>query len=95
MLFGELDQQMKSFVSQDNQDEVFAMTHKSGYMLKLKRSSQNYNSMDTGMASIITLTPLTIDHTCSFFIEQTSQKIVGITSSTIALTGIELKAFED
>jgi len=68
MVFGELDQQIKAFLSQSSQEETFAMTHKSGYMLKIKRTSQNYNSMDTGMASIISLMPVVADHTCSFFV---------------------------
>lgn len=88
MVFGELDQYMKQFLDQDAQEETFAMIHKSGYMLKLNRSAQNYNSMDTGMAAIVTLTPLPQDFSCSFFLDKDSKNIVGITPSTIALTGI-------
>jgi hypothetical protein len=95
MLFGELGQDFQLFLGQSGEEEVFAMTHKSGYMIKVRRSSQNYNSMDTGMASIISLTPATAELTCSFFIGKDSNRIVGITSSTIALTGIELKSFEE
>lgn len=69
------------------------MTHKSGYMLKVKRTSQNYNSMDTGMASIISIASMPADYTASYFINNETQQIVGLTSSSIALTGIELKTF--
>jgi hypothetical protein len=51
--------------------------------------------MDTGMASIVCLTPIAADYTCSFFILNESQKIIGISSSSIALIGMELKTFED
>jgi hypothetical protein len=60
-------------------------------MLKVKRASQNYNSMHTGMASIISLTPIHTDYTCSFFVHNETSKIIGITSSAIALAGMELK----
>lgn len=92
---GELDQSLKSFLGHNNQEDTYAMTHKSGYMIKVKRASQNYNSMDTGMASIVSLTPIIADSTCNFFIHNESQKIIGISSSSIVLAGIELKTFED
>lgn len=88
MVFGELDKYIKQFLNQDAQQETFTMIHKSGYMLKLNRTAQNYNSMDTGMAAIVTLTPLPQDFSCSFFVDKDTRNIVGITSSTIALTGI-------
>ena len=72
MILGELDQSLKSFLGHHNQEDIYAMKHKNGYMLKVKRSSQNYNSMDTGMAYIISLTPIIADYTCSFFIHHDS-----------------------
>jgi len=62
----ELRDGIKEFLNPQNYEETFYMAHKSGYLLKIKRKSQNYNSMETGMASIITLSLQLSPNTCFF-----------------------------
>jgi len=68
------------------------MTHKSGYLLKLKAKNQNYNSMETGMAAICTFSPDLAPNSC-FFIANKHEKIISVSPSIIPLTGLELKNF--
>ena len=71
MLFTEeLKEGIKDFLCPSNQEETFYMTHKSGYLVKMKRRSQNYNSMETGMASIITLNIQVTPNNCFFALDK-------------------------
>ena len=89
----ELKEGIKDFLCPSNQEETFYMTHKSGYLVKMKRRSQNYNSMETGMASIITLSIQVTPNNCFFALDR-NEKIFGVSSSIISLVGLEMKAFE-
>jgi hypothetical protein len=71
------------------------MAHKSGYLLKIKHRSQKYNSMETGMATVIHLDSHLVANTCFLLYAKTSEKILGISSSFISFSGIEQKIFED
>jgi len=43
------------------------MNHKSGYLLKIKKQSQNYNSISTGLTAILSL-EIELTHYSGFFI---------------------------
>lgn len=46
MLFvDELTNAVKEFLSPCDNQQTFYLVHKSGYVLKIKRRAQNYNSM--------------------------------------------------
>ena len=68
------------------------MTHKSGYLVKMSRRAQNYNSMETGMASVITLNAVVAPNHCYFALDA-QQRIFGVSSSVISLVGMEMKNF--
>jgi hypothetical protein len=89
----ELKEGIKDFLSPSTQEESFYMTHKSGYLVKMRRRSQNYNSMETGMASIITLSLQITPNHCYFALDS-SQRVFGVSSSIISLVGLEMKTFE-
>jgi PAS domain S-box-containing protein len=89
----ELKEGIKDFLTPASQEESFYMTHKSGYLVKMKRRSQNYNSMETGMASIITLSVQVAPNHCYFAVDR-SERIFGVSSSIISLVGLEMKTFE-
>ncbi len=55
MFCEDLKEQIKSFLNPKFRDEVFFMSHKNTYLLKISRKIQTYNSMDTGMTTICTL----------------------------------------
>ena len=89
----ELKDVIKGFLSPANNEEHFFMTHKSGYLVKMKRRCQNYNSMETGMASIIALNIQIAPNQCYFALDS-SQRVFGVSSSIISLIGLEMKTFE-
>ena len=71
------------------------MAHKSGYLVRASCRSQNYNSMNTGMATVITLTTHLTPDTCYLAVAKDSSRFLGVSSSTIALLGLEQKTFDD
>ena len=46
---------IEHLLNKNHLEETYFMVHKSGYLIKTKCRSQNYNSMDTGMATVISL----------------------------------------
>ena len=71
------------------------MAHKSGYLLNIQVKSHNYNSMETGMATIIHMTNKALEGACSMIVDKRSEKILGISSSYVSFLGFEQKLFED
>lgn len=63
------------------------MSHKSGYLLKIKRKSRNFNSMETGMAAIITINIEVTSNNC-FFVLGNDGKLLGVSASIIPLIGV-------
>jgi hypothetical protein len=68
------------------------MTLKSGYLVQMSRRAQDYNSMETGMASVITLSAKVAPNHCYFAVDA-QQRIFGVSSSVISLVGVEMKTF--
>ena len=93
MLFHEeLRDEMGAFLSQGEREEFF-LSHRSGYAIRVKRQAQNYNSLETGMAAIISITQLLTPHNC-FLLASQEERMVGGSSSMIPLTGLTSKHFE-
>jgi hypothetical protein len=63
------------------------MVHKSGYLIKMKRKCQNYNSMETGLASIITMNVQLLPNHCQLIIDK-NMRIFGLSSNCISHIGV-------
>lgn len=69
------------------------MTHKSGYLVRVIKHSQNYNSMETGMTSILNIEVVLTPGICSLILDRNG-KIMGVTSSVVPLLGLDIRIFE-
>ncbi len=56
--------QIRDFLNPKIKEQIFFMSHKNSYLLKITRKVQTYNSMETGMTSICTLTNLISLNSC-------------------------------
>jgi hypothetical protein len=45
LFLSELQEEITTFLSPFNFNQTFYLVHKTGYILKIKRQAQNYNSM--------------------------------------------------
>lgn len=91
----QLGDYLKQFLTKNHLEETYLMAHKSGYLLPANCRSQSYNSMNTGMATVITLSIHLASDTCYLAIPKDSTRFLGVSSSTIALLGLEQKVFDD
>ncbi len=57
LLNGPLKHAISELLSAKNEEKLFALQHKSGYIIPVKTISRSYNSMETGMTAIITILP--------------------------------------
>lgn len=64
------------------------MAHKSGYLVRTSCRSQNYNSMNTGMATVITINTHLAPDTCYLAFPKDSSRFLGVSSSTVAILGL-------
>jgi len=82
----ELGADIYNFLNESSEENCF-MAHKSGYLLKIKLRAQKYNSMETGMATVIHLDSHLVSSTCFLLYGKTNEKILGISSSFVSLAG--------
>jgi hypothetical protein len=95
LLPGELGHDAKQFLDQNHIAETYFVAHKSGYLLKVLVRSQNYNSMETGLATIIHMSCELLETTCLIAVDNLSDKLLGVTSSFVSFLGIDQKLFEE
>lgn len=69
------------------------MTHKSGYLLRVAKHAQSYNSMQTGMTAILRIEPVLSPGICSLVLDRNG-KIMGVTSAVVPLLGLDIRTFE-
>lgn len=84
----DLGDDVKQFLSKNHIEETYFMAHKSGYLIKTNCKSQSYNSMNTGMATVISLTSELSPDTCYFVLGKKTQRILGVSASMISLVGL-------
>jgi hypothetical protein len=89
----ELGRDAQQFLAQKQIAETYLVTHKSGYLLKVLARSQNYNSMETGLATIIHMSCELLEATCLIAVDNNSDKLLGVTSSFVSFLGIDQKLF--
>jgi PAS domain-containing protein len=95
LLPGELGRDAKQFLDQNQTEETYFVTHKSGYLLKVLVRSQSYNSMETGLVTIIHLSCELLEDTCLIAVDNCGDRLLGVTSSFVSFLGIDQKLFEE
>ena len=76
-------------------EQTYFMSHKSGYLQKLKSSAKSYNSMNIGMAAIVSLESHLEEAAFYLVINSREDQVLGVTASAVSLAGIEQKHFID
>lgn len=85
--------QLRDFLNPKIKDQIFFMSHKNSYLLKISRKVQTYNSMETGLTSICTLNNIISLNSC-FIVFSKDEKVIGLSSSCISLLGLDYKIIE-
>ena len=93
LFLDELKNEIKDFCGERTNGLEFYMTHKSGYLLRVLKHAQNYNSMQTGMTAILSIEVVLTPATCSLILDRNG-KIMGVTSSVVPLLGLDIRIFE-
>ena len=81
---------MRLFLNPKIREDTFFMSHKNTYLLKISRKIQTYNSMNTGMTSICTLSNDISLNNC-FILFNKKEKSIGLSSSCITFLGLDNK----
>jgi hypothetical protein len=93
LFLDELKNEIKDFLGERTNGLEFYMTHKSGYLMRIVKYAQNYNSMETGMTAILNIELALTPGSCSLVLDKAG-KIMGVTPTIIPLLGLDLRTFE-
>lgn len=89
----ELNSHIRSMLSPETDEEHFYLSHKSGYLIHLKKNTKNYNSMQNGLTALVNLVPQLSPLSCLLVIDR-NNKIIASTASILSLLRIDLKGIE-
>lgn len=93
LFLDDLRYEFKDFLGEATNGRHYYLTHKSGYLIRVVKQTQLYNSIETGLTAIITLEPILTPNTCFFLIDHNANKLIGFTAATVPLAGVDLRAF--
>jgi hypothetical protein len=93
LFLDDLRYELKDFLGEGSNARHFHLTHKSGYLTRVAKQTQRYNSIETGMTAILTLEPVLTPNACSFLLDHNA-KLIGLTPAAIPLVGVDLRVFE-
>jgi hypothetical protein len=93
LFLDDLRHELKDFLGEATNGRHYYLTHKSGYLMRVVKQTQRYNSIETGMTAILTLEPILTPNACSFLIDHHTSKLIGLTAAAIPLVGVDLRAF--
>ena len=95
MLLEELrkPEELKELLGVSSNGQEFYLTHRNGYQLLMRKNSQIYNSMGTGITAILTLSYDPVPYQCHLIVDR-EKRVSGATASLLTILGMELKAID-
>jgi hypothetical protein len=93
LFLDDLRLQLKHFLADASNGQEFHLTHKSGYLTRVAKHAQTYNSMETGMTAILSLDLLLAPATCYVLLDRNA-KPIGLTPAAIPLLAVDLRVLE-